>query len=109
MPFAFLQTTIIVCLVLGLCRVGSLEIIELLLTRGVSGLCRVGSLEMIKLLKNIIVTGLCRVGSLEIKNNASTQNGNRFMPCRQLIKYNFRINQHQSVYSVQIISRFLKS
>ena len=25
MPFAFLQTTIIVCLVLGLCRVGSLE------------------------------------------------------------------------------------
>ena len=45
MPFAFLQTTIIVCLVLGLCRVGSLEIVKLRKTAKAGGLCRVGSLE----------------------------------------------------------------
>ena len=45
MPFAFLQTTIIVCLVLGLCRVGSLETAFKTLPAFIPGLCRVGSLE----------------------------------------------------------------
>ena len=45
MPFAFLQTMIIVCLVLGLCRVGSLEMHIQLIKAALWGLCRVGSLE----------------------------------------------------------------
>ena len=67
MPFAFLQTMIIVCLVLGLCRVGSLENIQDLNMSNIDGLCRVGSLEISILLELLICLGLCRVGSLEIK------------------------------------------
>ena len=65
MPFAFLQTMIIVCLVLGLCRVGSLEIEAELLSITQKGLCRVGSLEKYFISHNIYLRGLCRVGSLE--------------------------------------------
>ena len=66
MPFAFLQTTIIVCLVLGLCRVGSLEKYGNQLASNQAGLCRVGSLEMFCIDQLINNFGLCRVGSLEI-------------------------------------------
>ena len=45
MPFAFLQTMIIVYLVLGSCRVGSLETRWKLSTINAYGSCRVGSLE----------------------------------------------------------------
>ena len=66
MPFAFLQTTIIVCLVLGSCRVGSLET-ELTGGRlSLAGSCRVGSLEMVKLRIVLLNFGSCRVGSLEM-------------------------------------------
>ena len=45
MPFAFLQTMIIVYLVLGSCRVGSLEKHSFYTNFAVNGSCRVGSLE----------------------------------------------------------------
>ena len=73
------------------------------------GLCRVGSLEIYPSKAAVVHHGLCRVGSLERDKCANKFDISRFMPCRQLIKYNFRINQLKSVYSMQIISRFLKS
>ena len=65
MPFAFLQTTIIVCLVLGLCRVGSLESRDCPFSIFKIGLCRVGSLENPNIVRGYKYLGLCRVGSLE--------------------------------------------
>ena len=65
MPFAFLQTMIIVYLVLGSCRVGSLEIRDKSNDCHFNGSCRVGSLENQRSSVKMNYFGSCRVGSLE--------------------------------------------
>ncbi len=63
MPFAFLQTMIIVYLVLGSCRVGSLESTVLAKGKLFKGSCRVGSLEIKAQPNEVASHGSCRVGS----------------------------------------------
>ena len=66
MSFAFVQIMFIVCSVLDLCRVGSLENQRNELENSENDLCRVGSLE--RDINQVLETlpDLCRVGSLEI-------------------------------------------
>lgn len=66
MSFAFVQIMFIVCSVLDLCRVGSLETGDIVLNPASLDLCRVGSLENANKTENGFSLDLCRVGSLEI-------------------------------------------